>query len=402
MNSVISSRIKLKDFIDMLLAAICCVSCTLLVHINNSLYKILIVLFCVLAMLVCARRKVKIEKLGFVVRWAVFVSWSLISFVWSYQITEYQFNSAIVFLLILVTCFVVSIYIESAEQVYLYFRMLIFSAILLEIYIFKFYGENMLDARFDNTVLNSNRAGIIFAVALFFCVYFYDYYRKLMDLILALFLCAGVLFSGSKSAILFTIFSVGIFMILKNRKDISNLIRNIMIVVAFILIIFFIITKSYNFYNIIGERLIDFLGTLVGKQSRSVSTIMRTYFLEQGIELFKERPLQGWGIYNFRYLNKYGDYAHSNIIEILADFGIVGAIFFVRIYTVIIKKMLHNKNMVETDRAFVWAYMVGMLFLNFTHVYMNQLFDIIIACLLYLFVVLNSNTDFKCKKSIKK
>ncbi len=384
----------------MMLAAICCVSCTLLVYINNSLYKILIVCFCSSSIFVCIRKKIRIEKLGFAIRWAGFILWSFISFAWSYQITNYQFDSMIIFLLILVTCFAVSVYIESISQIYLYFRMLIFSAILLEIYIFKFYGMEMLDTRFDNTVLNSNRAGIIFAITLFFCIYFYDRYRKLIDIVLAILLGTGVLLSGSKSAILFVIFSVGIFMTLKNRENIFASIRNIILVVIFLFGIFYIITRIYNFYDIIGARLIDFLGILVGRQSKSASTIIRKYFLERGIELFKERPLQGWGIYNFRYLNKYGDYAHSNLIEILADFGIVGAVLFVRIYTIVIKKMCNNKSISDRDKAFVWAYIAGMMFLNFTHVYMNELFDIIVPCLLYLFVTLNENTCLNKKYKV--
>lgn len=379
--------IKLKKNIieDYGLAFLCCISCILLTYINNTLYKTLIVLFCIVAVITCIRRKkIKKSKLVFVRNWSFFVLWAALSTIWSYK--HSNINIMLTLLLIGATCFSINVYLDSVNDIYIYFNMIILSAIILEIYLFNYYGIAIFNSRFNNDVLNSNRAGTIMALALLLAIYLWNQKKKKQYLISAFFLIIGTLLSGSKSSILFCVISVGMFLGLKNKTNFVKSLRNIILIFVLLIIIYQLITKVPSLYNIIGRRLLDFLGIFFGKSIANSSTQERQYLIRTGIEFFKEKPLIGWGIDNYRYMNSYKTYAHSNLVELLVDVGLVGTILFLRIYYITLKEIRKNINISDVDKAFAFSYMAGMLLINFTGVYFNDMIDIIFACLLFTFV----------------
>lgn len=73
----------------------------------------------------------------------------------------------------------------------------------------------------------------------------------------------------------------------------------------------------------------------------------------RGIKMFFERPLLGWGVGGFQQysLINHGAYvyAHSNYVELLADFGIVGLLIYYSQYIYCIYNLFKLKMYANTE-----------------------------------------------------
>jgi len=72
-------------------------------------------------------------------------------------------------------------------------------------------------------------------------------------------------------------------------------------------------------------------GTLQGRETNT-----RSHLIERALELWWDRPLTGYGIDQFRVVSEYSYYSHNNYSEILADFGIIGFLFFYSLYALLL------------------------------------------------------------------
>jgi O-antigen ligase len=382
-----------KIYLDYIMAFICCIGGTLFVYLSNIVYKITIVVFCAIALcLIIIKYKIKIIKLRFFLNWMCFTLWSAISVLWAYNGVD--INKIIVLLLIGCTCLAINTYISTREQIDIYLNMVILSSILLELYLLYYYGISIFKDRFDNSFINANRAGTIFAVAAYFAMYLWYSKKKISYAIWYLISFAGVLISGSKTSMLScSIMCVG-FIVIKDRKKWNVTIKNILIITIIAIVVFLMIMKIPILYNIIGERIAAFMETFSGENDTDKSTLQRMYLIRKGMEVFKQRPLIGVGIDNFRYFNNLHTYAHSNIVELLASVGLIGCILFYRLYYIIIREMHYNGSLTDEDKAFVIAYLLEVIIINFSNVYYYEMIDIVVLCVMYCFASTKSN----CKK----
>jgi O-antigen ligase len=87
-----------------------------------------------------------------------------------------------------------------------------------------------------------------------------------------------------------------------------------------------------------GKRFVEVFNSFSGNMEKYSSTWYRYSMMQNGIKLFKSKPLLGYGmanaaIYNvFAFAYESGVYLHSNILELLADIGLVGTIPYYCIY----------------------------------------------------------------------
>ena len=107
--------------------------------------------------------------------------------------------------------------------------------------------------------------------------------------------------------------------------------RKILMLVLILFVIIFVILSNAYLYNIIGSRTIDFLGNIgiyTGEYNYSHSTDMREALIMTALECFSIKPLFGWGFNATARFSPYNVYAHNNFVEILANYGIVGFLFY--------------------------------------------------------------------------
>jgi O-antigen ligase len=102
---------------------------------------------------------------------------------------------------------------------------------------------------------------------------------------------------------------------------------------------------------------------LSGQYYEEASYDARILFIEEGIKVWLRSPIIGVWCGFFR---EWGTYAHSNYIDLLCNYGIVGLVSFYSIYYLIIKKYLwipfkQNFNLEIKKRAFFCLVFFGIL-----------------------------------------
>lgn len=400
-------KFKLSSIIYYIAIALLTFSSLVLVYTNNSAYKICIVFVFILLIIVAIyMHRKKLHVNAYFISFLMFSIWSMLSILWCDR--KFSYNLILVFCYISLIIFGLINCLETEREMLILIKAIILASLVLVIYILSFYGIDALtSSRMDNELLNSNRAGRISAIASFLSIWMR--YRTGN----VFYLCSwGVLMimaflSGSKSALVNIIVLNIVFLLLKDGKRQGKKIKNIILAFLFCTIVLYCIQNVSFLYNIIGERFLIFWNGLFGKSTGYAghSTMMRTYFMQTGLEMFMERPIVGYGLDMFRYHNIYNTYAHSNFIELAADLGIIGLILYYAPYFLILQKLVKKKKCIDP----LW-YALGMAFIintaidSFTSLYFNVLSDYLLPIILYCYITrtIQRNKNEKNSKSIYK
>lgn len=151
------------------------------------------------------------------------------------------------------------------------------------------------------------------------------------------------LFTGSRKALLIIFLGVLIYFMVRAPRKI---LKNIVIVLILAVILYNAILKIEPLYNVIGWRMEGLFAAVTGTGTVDGSTLLRETYIENGIKFFKERPVLGYGINNYRILNQATTgiytYSHNNFVEMLCGLGIVGFIYYYLPFVFIGLKMLKH------------------------------------------------------------
>ena len=161
------------------------------------------------------------------------------------------------------------------------------------------------------------------------------------------------LITGSRKGIFQIVFYFGLYVVL--QKGLAKKIKAIAIIVILVLLGVYIIQQ----YEFLGYAYIERMMGIFDKSYDDGSVEARDFLMQTGINIFKQRPIFGAGADAVRsYLgyvgNKNVNYSHSNYIELLASFGIVGTLIY---YLYFLKQTifaLFNKNK-DKDRFLIYA-----------------------------------------------
>lgn len=128
--------------------------------------------------------------------------------------------------------------------------------------------------------------------------------------------------TGGRKFLLYAVVFLFVTLLTKGKISAGRLVL-VSIVTGIVVIVgsYFIMHNSY-LYDAIGYR---FDGMSRG-QAQGVDD--QEDLMVKGIELFLQRPLLGWGVSGFATASGTGFYSHSNYVELLADFGIVGTLLY--------------------------------------------------------------------------
>ena len=161
------------------------------------------------------------------------------------------------------------------------------------------------------------------------------------------------LITGSRKGIFQIVLYFGLYVVL--QKGLAKKIKAIAIIVILVLLGVYIIQQ----YEFLGYAYIERMMGIFDKSYDDGSVEARDFLMQTGINIFKQRPIFGAGADAVRsYLgyvgNKNVNYSHSNYIELLASFGIVGTLIY---YWYFLKQTifaLFNKNK-DKDRFLIYA-----------------------------------------------
>lgn len=205
-------------------------------------------------------------------------------------------------------------------------------------------------------------------------------YYILMEIMMII----AILFTGSRKGILMIILLYGMSYFLKNYNNLSKTLKNIIWSIIIISIIIFIIFNNSFLYNIAGVRLKNMFDFIKGDRVEEGSINIRSGMIKQGIEWFKQKPINGYGLdtYKYLYMNKYGInyYAHNNYIELLVDLGIIGTVYYYIIYMKIMKDLIKIKLYKDYKSCIFFVMIVIQILMDYASVsYSNRIMIIYIT-----------------------
>ena len=143
------------------------------------------------------------------------------------------------------------------------------------------------------------------------------------------------LLSGSKKALIMIIMGICLMEYFNSKSErISKIFGHIIITIIALCIGWYLIFNVEMFYSVLGtriERTVNYI--LSGGTTFDNSTRERQYYISIAKELFKQNPILGVGLNNFRaYIGRIGyshvAYSHNNYWELLSCLGIAGTSIF--------------------------------------------------------------------------
>lgn len=184
--------------------------------------------------------------------------------------------------------------------------------------------------------VNPNTTAITMVLGVFGILYGLNFNNRLKTVLqfVAIGLFIFVIFgTGSRNGLFSVLILLGFWVLFVSKGLIRSIQKNRSI--KRILFIFVLIISTFFFihefaYSNIAERLTEL--------TKSEAKDTREVMIEFGINLFKDKPLFGYGVNNFRSYYPAATYSHNTYIEILVSTGLVGAfLYFIPYISLMIK-----------------------------------------------------------------
>lgn len=288
------------------------------------------------------------------IAWGLIVSIIIyISSTWSLNV-EHTTQAFKNYIKVFIPTVYISFLINTKKDVFQALKLFVYAKIIMAVYIILYIdlstlGNMRIGAGSLGEDWNSNGIGLNLAFAAYaLFVLIQNEKNKLIRLfyyIFVSFIVILTLLTGSKKALLLIIISILIFSILSTSR---NRLKKIGISIIASLFILYLVTKVPFFYDVIGERLVTLFASFTGIGDTDNSTLSRFLMIDYGIDFFKQQPVLGYGLNNFRYLygSLTGDYvySHNNYIELLVGLGLVGTLIYYSGYFYLLFKSLFKLN----------------------------------------------------------
>lgn len=195
-----------------------------------------------------------------------------------------------------------------------------------------------------------NTAAHVAAFAIIIQCYFYVETRRIVYIGLMIPEMIVIYITGSRKAILLPVIGIVLIYALAfdYKKNISKLFRTLGIAFVMVFCIVIFVKKNETFQY----RMLSLFESMFLDAGTDGSYMVRTYLGQKAIDMFKEKPIFGWGLNSFAYhgydnminVNTYGRYAHNNYLEIVSCLGIVGLVLYYIRYIKVILYSFKRRN----------------------------------------------------------
>ena len=214
---------------------------------------------------------------------------------------------------------------DNIQVLKIFAMAVVFSSIIIFVSSF----GNISEMRLGTATLFDRDPNILSKMFAFaFLIYFYFILAKIerkRAMLAVIWLFSLITLTGSRQGILYIALGVTILVqTLYAKKFLRNMILISLIMIAGYLIL----TQITVFYDIAGyrvENLLNFMST-DGVSEASINT--RNRYMNFGWSYIKEKPILGYGLGSFHYIQGSAVHAHSNVVDILFCCGIVGFLIF--------------------------------------------------------------------------
>lgn len=318
--------------------------------------------------------------------YGLFTLFSLLSIFIAGEITDSDFHSVVICLLLTI---IQSVYIKNVRAfktvcwcyiivcvVNTVFLILTNQLVLIE-------GDRLgIDMGVNPNVLATYLMyGIVYAIWLFF-----SEKNKKIKLILLVFVALvfyPLILTGGRKFFLVPFIFLGIYMFFNSDSSKNSArIRNLFIFAIVFIALWFAIMNIPILYDTLGNRFEGLLNSYTGKGETDLSTWHRGQLRKVAIQGWLESPIWGHGFNTFRYASlKNGlsfGYSHCNLTELLYNGGLILFISYYSFFGFILWRCFTDKSMSNSNRAFCIAGVVTQLIYDYGgvsfNVYQTQLF----------------------------
>ncbi len=230
-------------------------------------------------------------------------------------------------------------------------NIFIFINILLIFFVLSYFGtgilgqERMGDSEngFNGNSIGMSLSFALYAMYLIFKLKKVNLFSRMICCFLGILFFTFLLFTGSRTALLMTALPLVIYMFFKSKYKIWALV----VITVLTMVMYYIVMEIPQFYNVLGVRIAEAIDIVSGNTEGGDSS--RFLLFLYGVEWFQEHPILGIGINNYRVLSNVTPpfvgknfYAHSNIIEMLVDVGIVGFLIYYSFIVILLKRAISN------------------------------------------------------------
>lgn len=182
---------------------------------------------------------------------------------------------------------------------------------------------------------------------------------SLIIIYFGMFLCGG-----RKYIVLPLIFAYILLAHKADRKGRTHLVRNTLIIVVLVFLLYQLIMNVPFFYDAIGHRFEGFFGLFSETQKADGSSMIRKRMIEAAMKKWPESPFWGHGFDSFKYYNVsvtgHDYYSHNNFLELLYNQGLIGFVAYYSFYVYLFCKAIKLPKR-SLSRGFVMAVLATIL-----------------------------------------
>ena len=273
-------------------------------------------------------------------QWWFFITWTFI-IINAVFISDYYFGWKTIVVYLLPVLIIVISYkdYDSKTILKIFFR----ECVLCDVFLIAFLIINEGPAILSGGTRIGNSGIGVNGTALYLCVFntVFLYLIMLKGLRSLTPLCVLsiliTILTGSKKGLLALLVAVVVLCVAKYKW---RFYRYVVPVIGGALLLYVIMHNEY-FYAILGRRLTQFVDNIIDPKSNN-STGERILFYQLGWGYFKDHIWLGNGRGFFAANSGFGTYSHSNYIEMLVSFGIVGTGIYYSFFVTNLIKGLRN------------------------------------------------------------
>lgn len=164
-----------------------------------------------------------------------------------------------------------------------------------------------------------------------------------------------------KTLIIFAYILIVVYEFMKQQNISKKLVKMILIGSIICMMGYFVVMNISFLYNIIGYRIESAFSFIQMNDTSDSSIRVRNRMIQTTLQLFREKPVFGWGMNYYNTLTAYS-YSHNNFLELLSGGGIVGTILYYSKYLYLLICVIRTTLYKKENRMF-WVSILGFLIL---------------------------------------
>lgn len=275
----------------------------------------------------------------------LFCVWGTLSYMWansSLSVTEQIFNMYVAIMINILMVKYITVQNELLDDTYSWLLPVALLYLIQSIFVGHFDSQ----MRFSATGA-VNQFGISTSYIFLLVLYAIKEHKGKQRILYPILILSSALtlLTGSRKALVnLVLFICMILLFTKYDKNVFKNIGRVLLVFLAAVIAIIVVMKVEILYNIVGNRLVSLMAYFNGDVMEDLSALRRDNMKADALALFLANPVKGIGLNNFKYLARYGTYAHSNYYELLCCLGVVGtALYYIPFLIVFVKSFFQWK-----------------------------------------------------------